>query len=83
MGFLDPLDVEFYEDIWYEHARRNGDLPEEFHPQPDNRVNILKRLQEVSETSESIVLTQQHESFSQKKAKARQYDALGWESRST
>lgn len=38
-GFQDPLDPEFYEDLWYETARKNTDIFRLiFHCQPDDTV---------------------------------------------
>ncbi|RLV94532.1 Phospholipase D1 [Spathaspora sp. JA1] len=39
-GFEDPLDDDFYDFIWNEHARRNTDIFRMiFHSQPDDMVN--------------------------------------------
>lgn len=41
--FEDPVDPDFYEDIWYENARRNTDLFRlVFHCQPDDFVPLWK-----------------------------------------
>ena len=44
-GFEDPLDEDFYEDMWYEHARRNTELFRMiFSTQPNNKVPSWKRV---------------------------------------
>ena len=76
-GFLDPLDVEFYEDIWYEHARRNTEIFRMvFHPQPDNRVTSWKDYKKFLKLQKAFVLAQQHESSRRRKQRPVNTDAL-------
>lgn len=61
-GFEDPLDVEFYEDVWYEHARRNTEIFRMvFHPQPDDNVLSWKDYKKYLKLQKAFVLSQLHE----------------------
>ncbi|CUM52126.1 uncharacterized protein AC631_03520 [Debaryomyces fabryi] len=69
-GFEDPLDEEFYEDLWYEHARRNTELFRMiFHTQPDNAVSSWKEYKNHSKLQRAFLLSQQHEAKSRKQKK--------------
>jgi phospholipase D1/2 len=62
-GFEDPLDFEFYDDIWFENARRNTDIFRMiFHTQPDDTVLSWKDYKQSSKLNRAFVLSQQQES---------------------
>ncbi|CUM56245.1 unnamed protein product [Debaryomyces tyrocola] len=69
-GFEDPLDEDFYEDMWYEHARRNTELFRMiFHTQPDDAVSSWKEYKNHSKLQRAFLLSQQHEAKSRKQNK--------------
>ncbi|CUM62569.1 uncharacterized protein PRCAT00000121001 [Priceomyces carsonii] len=60
--FEDPLDEEFYEDLWYENARKNTELFRiVFHTQPDNNVQSWKNYKQYSKLNRAFVISQQRE----------------------
>lgn len=75
--FSDPLDAEFYEDLWYEHARRNTELFRMvFHPQPDDTVLSWKDYKKFLKLQRAFVLAQQHESSRRRSARPPNPDML-------
>lgn len=69
-SFEDPLDEEFYEDMWYEHARRNTEIFRMiFHTQPDNEVASWKDYKHFSKLQRAFFLSQQHEAKLRKQNK--------------
>lgn len=58
-SFEDPLDPEFYEDIWFENARRNSDIYRMvFHVQPDDFVSNWKDYKRFMKLEEAFKLSQ-------------------------
>lgn len=58
-SFEDPLDPEFYEDIWFENARRNSDIFRMiFHVQPDDFVHNWKDYKRFMKLEEAFKLSQ-------------------------
>lgn len=58
-SFEDPLDPEFYEDIWFENARRNSDIFRMiFHVQPDDFVSNWKEYKRFMKLEEAFKLSQ-------------------------
>ncbi len=61
-GFEDPLDDEFYEDLWYEHAKRNTEIYRMvFHTQPDNYVATWKDYKRYSKLQSAFIWAQKQE----------------------
>ncbi|CAK7903236.1 phospholipase D1 [[Candida] anglica] len=61
-GFEDPLDDEFYEDLWFEHARRNTEIYRMiFHTQPDDYVSTWKDYKRFSKLQSAFLLAQKQE----------------------
>lgn len=61
-GFEDPLDPDFYEDIWFENARKNTDLFRlVFHCQPDDFVTNWKEYKRHMTLSDAFKLAQVEE----------------------
>lgn len=61
-GFEDPLDDEFYEDLWFEHARRNTEIYRMiFHTQPDDFVPTWKDYKRYSKLQGAFLLAQKQE----------------------
>lgn len=68
-GFEDPLDEDFYEDIWYENARRNTEIFRMiFHTQPDNAVVSWKDYKQHSKLQRAFLLSQLREAKTRRKA---------------
>lgn len=62
-GFEDPLDIEFYEDIWFDNARRNTEIFRLiFHTQPDDTVLTWKDYKQFSKLQRAFNMSQHHES---------------------
>lgn len=62
-GFEDPLDPDFYEDIWYENARRNTEIFRRvFHVQPDDEVVSWKDYKHFSKLQNAFKAAQDQES---------------------
>lgn len=60
--FEDPLDPEFYEDMWFEHARRNTEIFRIiFHTQPDDMVVNWKDYKSFSKLNSAFSLAQDKE----------------------
>lgn len=58
-GFEDPVDPEFYDDIWFDNARRNTDLFRlVFHCQPDDAVVSWKDYKEFSKLQLAFFVAQ-------------------------
>lgn len=58
-SFSDPLDPDFYEDIWYENARRNTDIFRLiFHCQPDDTVPSWKEYMHFMKLSKGFKVAQ-------------------------
>ncbi|GEQ71267.1 hypothetical protein JCM33374_g4948 [Metschnikowia sp. JCM 33374] len=58
--FNDPLDPDFYEDIWYENARRNTDIFRLiFHCQPDDTVPSWKEYMHFMKLSKAFKVAQE------------------------
>ncbi|ODQ80959.1 hypothetical protein BABINDRAFT_160393 [Babjeviella inositovora NRRL Y-12698] len=58
-GFEDPLDEEFYEDVWFENAYRNTKLFRTvFHCQPDDAVTTWKEYKNYSKLNAAFWLSQ-------------------------
>lgn len=65
--FEDPLDVEFYEDIWYDNARRNTEIFRTiFHTQPDDTVLSWKDYKQFSKLQRAFILAQAQDSRSRR-----------------
>ncbi|ODV97208.1 hypothetical protein PACTADRAFT_48957 [Pachysolen tannophilus NRRL Y-2460] len=61
-NFEDPLDEDFYEDIWYEVASRNTRIYRAvFHSQPDNLVSTWKDYKDFSNMNSAFILAQEQE----------------------
>lgn len=61
-GFQDPLDPDFYEDIWFENARKNTDLYRlVFHCQPDDFVTNWKEYKQHMKLADAFKLAQAEE----------------------
>lgn len=61
-GFEDPLDPDFYEDIWYENARRNTEIFRRvFHVQPDDEVISWKDYKHFLKMQNAFVAAQEQE----------------------
>lgn len=61
-GFEDPLDPDFYEDIWFETARKNTDLFRlVFHCQPDDFVSNWKEYKQFMKLGDAFKLAQAEE----------------------
>lgn len=61
-AFDDPLAVEFYDDMFYETARRNSELYRlVFHCQPDNTVLTWKDYKHFSRLNDAFQISQQRE----------------------
>ncbi|SGZ49776.1 CIC11C00000004728 [Sungouiella intermedia] len=61
-GFEDPLDPDFYEDIWFENARKNTDLFRlVFHCQPDDFVPNWKEYKRYMKLADAFKLAQAEE----------------------
>lgn len=61
-GFVDPIDLDFYEDIWYETARRNTDIFRMvFHCQPDNEVPSWKEYKQYMKLENAFRMSQAQE----------------------
>lgn len=61
-GFEDPLNPDFYEDIWFENARKNTDLFRlVFHCQPDDFVTNWKEYKQYMKLSDAFRLAQAEE----------------------
>lgn len=61
-GFEDPLDPDFYEDIWFETARKNTDLFRlVFHCQPDDFVSNWKEYKQFMKLGDAFKLAQGEE----------------------
>ncbi|EEQ41781.1 hypothetical protein CLUG_05909 [Clavispora lusitaniae ATCC 42720] len=57
--FEDPLDPDFYEDIWFENARRNSEIFRMiFHVQPDDFVANWKEYKRFMKLEEAFKLSQ-------------------------
>lgn len=68
-GFDDPLDPDFYEDIWFENARRNTDLFRlVFHSQPDDRVPSWKEYKRFMKLEKAFNLAQRAEAGARRDA---------------
>lgn len=82
-GFEDPLDVEFYEDIWFEYARRNTEIYRmTFHTQPDDTVDTWKDYKQFSKLQKAFVVSQQQEAKFRKQHRGRKEEELESESES-
>ncbi|KAJ8146063.1 hypothetical protein OY671_000857 [Metschnikowia pulcherrima] len=58
-SFEDPLDPEFYEDVWFENARRNTDIFRLiFHCQPDDTVPSWKEYMHFMKLSKAFKVAQ-------------------------
>lgn len=61
-GFEDPLDAEFYEDIWFDNARRNTEIFRLiFHTQPDDTVLTWKDYKQFSKLQRAFIMSQHSE----------------------
>lgn len=61
-GFEDPLDPDFYEDIWYDNARRNTEIFRMiFHSQPDDQVLSWKEYKHFMKMENAFKLSQHQE----------------------
>lgn len=61
-GFEDPLDPDFYEDLWFESARKNTDLFRlVFHCQPDDFVANWKDYKQFMKLADAFKLAQAEE----------------------
>lgn len=61
-GFEDPLVDDFYEDLWYEHARRNTEIYRMiFHTQPDDCVPTWKDYKRFSKLQSAFMFAQKQE----------------------
>lgn len=66
-GFEDPLDPDFYEDIWFETARKNTDLYRlVFHCQPDDFVSNWKEYKQYMKLADAFKLAQAEEARSRR-----------------
>ncbi|EAZ63080.2 phospholipase D [Scheffersomyces stipitis CBS 6054] len=82
-GFEDPLDVEFYEDIWFEYARRNTEIYRmTFHTQPDDTVDTWKDYKQFSKLQKAFVVSQQQEAKFRKQHRGRKEEESESESES-
>ncbi|ODV80433.1 phospholipase D, partial [Suhomyces tanzawaensis NRRL Y-17324] len=71
-GFEDPLYFEFYEDLWYEHARRNTEMFRLiFHTQPDDYAISWKDYKHYSKLQRAFYLSQQQEAKERVKQRTR------------
>lgn len=58
-GFQDPVDPEFYEDIWYETARKNTDIFRlVFHCQPDDTVRSWATYMKFMKLAKAFLVSQ-------------------------
>ena len=61
-GFDDPVCEEFYDDVWYENARRNTEIFRLiFHVQPDDQVVSWKEYKEFGNLKQAFVSSQKRE----------------------
>ncbi|KAL6674453.1 Phospholipase D1 [Candidozyma auris] len=61
-GFEDPLDPDFYEDIWFENARRNTEIFRLiFHCQPDDEVISWKEYKHFMKLERAFKVAQETE----------------------
>lgn len=61
-GFEDPMDPDFYEDIWFESARRNTELFRlVFHCQPDDEIVSWKDYKHFMKLEKAFKLAQENE----------------------
>lgn len=61
-GFEDPVDEDFYEDMWFEHARRNTEIFRTvFHTQPDDTVLSWRDYKRFSKLQSAFALSQKQE----------------------
>lgn len=68
--FDDPLDPDFYEDIWFENARRNTDLFRlVFHAQPDDQVPSWKEYKRFMKLEKAFKLAQNAEADARNEAR--------------
>lgn len=66
-GFEDPLDPDFYEDIWFENARRNTEIFRlVFHCQPDDQVLSWKDYKHFMKMENAFKLAQTQEARDRK-----------------
>ncbi|KAK6455580.1 phospholipase D [Scheffersomyces xylosifermentans] len=71
-GFEDPLDDEFYEDIWYDTARRNTEIYRMvFHTQPDDLVLNWNDYKQFSKLQRAFFVSQQQEAKYRKQNRGR------------
>lgn len=68
-SFDDPLDPDFYEDIWFENARRNTDIFRMiFHCQPDDAVPSWKEYMHFMKMSKAFKVAQEEDAKSRKES---------------
>lgn len=66
-GFEDPLDPDFYEDIWFENARRNTEIFRlVFHCQPDDEVISWKDYKHFMKLEKAFKVAQETEARNRK-----------------
>lgn len=69
-AFEDPLDDEFYEDMWFETARANTEIYRTiFHTQPDDEVLTWKDYKHSSKLNRAFVKSQKEEAKRRKRNK--------------
>lgn len=57
--FEDPIAIDLYEDLWYEHARRNTEIFRMiFHTQPDDAVVSWKEYKQYSKLQKAFMVAQ-------------------------
>ncbi|CAH6719242.1 phospholipase D1 [[Candida] jaroonii] len=60
--FEDPLDEDFYEDLWFEHARRNTEIFRMiFHTQPDDTVTSWREYKRFTKLQRAFYMAQDQE----------------------
>lgn len=76
-GFEDPMDLEFYEDIWYDNARRNTEIFRLiFHTQPDDTVLSWKDYKQFNKLQRAFAMSQQQESKYRKSKSGTSRDSM-------
>lgn len=60
--FEDPISIDFYEDLWYEHARRNTEIFRMiFHCQPDDHVTSWREYKQSTKLQKAFIKAQVQE----------------------
>ncbi|WPK22898.1 hypothetical protein PUMCH_000119 [Australozyma saopauloensis] len=81
--FQDPLDPEFYEDLWYEIARKNTDIFRLiFHCQPDDTVRSWATYMQFMKLNKGFQVSQARDADSRREKRLFESERPGQESKS-